>query len=169
MNGDNQEFGPPRDRWAPQPPRRKSKAPLVIGLVALVVVALLCGVGVVVSLAGGSLVSVEPRAGGDPGVTHYRSSTPAGISIVLSVEGTGKADISFNVNGTGGSRVDESLPWSETLGPMDDFVLVSMVVQDKTGSKTQKLTGRITIGAKAFVCDATGAYAVATCSGSAAT
>jgi hypothetical protein len=171
MNGDNREFGPPRDPaytergWvgpAPQlRPRRRNKTVLVAGII-LIGSILLCGLGAVAILA-----SSAPKAGGDPIVesSNYANKLSTSPPIVLTVEGIGKADISFNINGSGGSETDAVLPWTRTLGPFDGLVVASMVAQDKTGSSKQKITAKISFGEKSFPCEAIGAYAVATCTG----
>jgi hypothetical protein len=196
MNGDNNnnEFGPPRDPawkypnsppivpataphphpevtgsvgdWANSRPtvqRRKSSTRVILVVLLIgVAVVLLCGLGSIAILA--SSQEAEPFV--VPSATHYADKSAAKPELVLTVEGTGTADISYNVNGTGGSVTDATLPWRRTVGPFQGYTIVSLVAQDKTGSATQKIVGKIGFGPKVYACEATGAYAVAMCTGS---
>jgi len=140
--------------------RKRRRWPWVVAVVAAVVL-VLCGAGVVAVAT-----SMEP--GPEPFVVGSGSNPmtgPPDLVIVLEVVTTGKGNVSWNVNGQGGSDNGVTFPYRRTLGPFDaSAVFVSMVAQDTTG-KDGPLQGKITYGEKVYPCDGSGAYAVVTCTG----
>lgn len=146
--------------------RSKRKAlPWVIG--ALAVVLLVCGGGLVAMVATAMNPGPDPfvvRSGTEP--NNPMTSSLNHPVIVLEVTTPGKGNVSWNVNGQGGSDNGVTFPYRKELGPFDTgFILLSMVAQDTTG-KAAPLKARILLGEKVFPCEGSGAYAVVTCTGS---
>jgi hypothetical protein len=127
----------------------------------MAIILLVCGAGVVAVA-----VNIEPS--GQPFVVGPASPTTGAKNsppIVLEVTTTGKGNVSWNVNGQGGSDNGVTFPYRRELGPFDsNAVFVSMVAQDTTG-KGGSLQGKITYGDNVYSCEGSGAYAVVTCTG----
>lgn len=180
MHGENPEYGPPRPATGAHPhpptgyaatgprfvtPRRKSNRTLII---VLVIIGLLC-VSASVALALSSVIAAPPKTPQEVWDTEANQSgnTKLPPVLVMMVNGTGTADITYNINGTGGQELDAKLPWSRDFGPHSKTILLfSLVAQDKTGVPTATLNAKISFAGKDYPCEASGAYAVAMCSGS---
>jgi len=137
----------------------------IVGMAAI----LLCG-GVVVAVLGfaGAGSESEPFVVGSSTYkpSNYATSQSRGqLKIVLEVTGTGPADISYNVMGTGGSEHDVALPWTKEIGPSEGLIIVSMLAQTKSSAAGAAIHGKITYGGKVVECDGKGAYSIATCTG----
>lgn len=167
--GSQPEYGPPRDEaYKPHAPQPKGIRAWHLILVAGIVLAIVCaGLGYL-GLQASSQSGAEPfvvRGSGSPASWDAtRKDYPV---IRLEVTGTGPADISWNVNGQGGSHNGAQLPWSKDLRPDDpSFVVISMMAQTKNSTTSAAVRGTIIYGDKSFPCEGQGPYAVAVCSGS---
>jgi hypothetical protein len=149
-------------------PRKGLGAGAIVAIVG-VALALLCSGVTVVAIATamqpapdpgwavpGSSESARPMAGA-------RSTQLQGFTVVLEVSGTKTADVSWNINGTGGQDLGVALPWTKTLGPFDGFVIASMLAQSKDNTTSAAVRGKLTVAGKAIECTGQGPYSVATC------
>jgi hypothetical protein len=142
--------------------RKRRRWPWVVAGIAAVML-VLCGAGVV-AVATNMEPGPEPFVVGSATAGNPMTGPPD-LVIVLEVTTTGKGNVSWNINGQGGSDNGVTFPYRRTLGPFDtSAVFVSMVAQDTTG-KGGPLQGKITYGEKVYPCDGSGAYAVVTCTG----
>lgn len=147
-------------------PSRKGMS--AAGIVAIIGMAAMLLCGGIVAIALGMTAKdpgPEPFVVGSGRSNYADVHSAAKTKLVLEVTGTGKADISYNIMGTGGSDNGAVLPWRVELGPFDGYIIVSMLAQTKSGASDAVVHGKITYGEKVWECDGKGAYAVATCTG----
>jgi len=150
-------------------PRRRSRSKRTAVLVLAIISAgavLLCGLGVVATViksASGTKPFVVQGTGSAPAPSYPDIAPDAPVIMILEVTGTGKADITYNVNGTGGQQLGATLPWRKELEPFSGFTIVSMLAQIKSNSTSAAVRGKITYGAKVTECEGQGPFAVATC------
>lgn len=151
---------------APQRRASRARAWTVFAIVA-VGLFLLCGTGMTYAILKadpGAEPFVVPSATGQwSAPAHPSTEAATQTMMVLEVTGTGKADISWNVSGTGGQQIGAPLPWSKQLGPFNGFQVVSLVAQIKNGTTSAAVRAKITYGDKVTDCEGQGPYAVATC------
>lgn len=152
-------YPPQQHRQAPPPKKRKRWPWVVLGVLAVLVI------GSIASQGRGS----NPPAGGEaPAAAAPAADTGPDLKfgqkvVTLSVEGSGKATVSYlKVGGQEQHEVD--LPWSTEVTV--DFAS-SLVAQSKSGKSGEINCKIVEKDGGAVVADSTssGAYAVATCSG----
>lgn len=147
---------------------RRSRGYQVVLAIMVGMLVLFCGGGMVVAVLTYNDSSEPFVVGPAPSSSNY-ANVDGGQhwQLVMQVTGSGKADISYNISGTGGQDLGVALPWEKKLGPFDGFTIVSLVAQAKGGTTSDVVHGKILFADKPPVeCHGQGMFAVATCTGS---
>ncbi|MFD9706222.1 MmpS family transport accessory protein [Lentzea sp. NPDC059081] len=141
---------------APQPPKKKSKAPLVIGIIAAFVVLLVIGAalggggttGNVANTPAAQQPAVQPPAAQPPAAEQPAASDK--ITVVYEVTGAGTAtSITYNSDGVASTEQlqDVKLPWSKTI-EMEKGKAFAAVLLAQAGAGTPEISAKITANGK---------------------
>lgn len=160
----------PQYTGAPVPPKKKSKAPLVIGIIAAFVVVLVIGgalggggsTGNVANTPAGQQPAVQPPPAQPPAAEQPAASDK--IVVVYEVTGAGKAtSITYNSDGVASTEQLQNvqLPWTKTI-EMTKGKAFAATVLAQAGDGTTEIVAKITANGKVLKdAKSSGQYAVA--------
>lgn len=154
----------------PQPPKKKSKAKVILGILGGFVVLVIIAAVVSPSRPAGTTATptlTQPAATQPPAV-QQQPAAPATIVVVYEVTGAGMANnISFNTDGVASISQENNvkLPWTKTL-EMTKGKAFSATIVAQAGEGTPEIKAKITANGQVLKEEkSTGQFAVVTVSG----